>query len=162
MIKKKNLSKRANFLLVNLAAQTHPDQEFVEWVLDENKDLKPQQDELIEAGFIKESENGLVPTTAGIDYLQKGSNTSVDDLIKRITNVIPRNPSFTHMAQNLTDTGLMGAIYALLGEIGRRGDPDNQTAYTYWNKKCADLEKVLTGADPNSLWVRHNEQQEKF
>jgi len=157
----KPLSKRANFLLVNLAAQTHPDQAFVEWVLDQNKDFSAQQQELLELGYVKFVEENLVPTTAGIDYLQKGANTSVDDLVKRITNVIPRNPSFTNMAQNLTDTALMGAIYALLGEIGRRGDPDTP-AYEYWNKKCADLEKVLTGADPNSLWERHNAQQEKF
>lgn len=160
----KKLSKKAEYVLFNLAAQTHPDTNFVLWVEDPNKSTAAAESELLELGFVKEvptaTGTDIVPTKAGIDFLKR--STDADELIRRIQNVIPRNPSFTVMAQNLSDTAVMGAIYALLGEIGRRGDPNDEVAYAYWTRKCADLEAVLTGADPNSLWVRHTKSVESF
>lgn len=161
----KKLSKKAEWLLFNLAAMTHPDATFVEWVENPDRNTTAAESELFELGLVKEINNesggtSIVPTKAGIDFLKR--STDADELIKRIQNVIPRNPSFEIMAKQLTDTAVMGAIYALLGEIGRRGDPTNEAAYAYWNKKCADLESVLTNADPNSLWVRHTKSLESF
>lgn len=163
---RKPLSKRADFLLYNLAAQTHPDQEFVVWVQSEDKNMAIQESELLEAGFVKVVDGGnLVPTKIGLDYLKRSPmqpNIEVGDLLRQIKNVIPRNPSFDHIAENLTDTALMRAFYTLLGEIGRRGDPDQPEKYAYWLQKCKDLEAVITGAEPNMLWERHNKQKDNY
>lgn len=155
---KKKLSNKANYLLFNLAAQTHPNEEFVSWVKDENKDLTVQENELIDAGYL--SQDGKI-TKAGLGYLNK-SATDADELLTRIKNSIPKNPSFDHIAQNLSDTAVVRAIYTLLGEIGRRGDPDNPPAYAWWLEKCKTLEAVLKNAEPNTLWERHNARQDRF
>ena len=161
-MKKKQISKKAAFLLFNLLAQTHPDPTHVEWIQDPNKNLAIQESELLELGLIKDVNGELLPTQAGIEYFNGNSCPDVEQLIQRLKNVIPKNPSFEHMAQSLSDTALMGAIYALFGEVGRRGDPDNPEKYAYFNQKCRDMEVVLKDADPNSLWVRHCKAKEAF
>lgn len=157
MFKKKViLSKKAEFLLYNILAATHPNAEFRDWLTNEEKPVAVQESELLECGYVEDGENGLVPTKLGINYFkQSNGNTDVDQLIKRIENALPRNPSFQHIAENLSDTALIRAFYTILGEVGRRGNPDVPSKYAYWLEKCKTFEAALTQAEPNGLWEKH-------
>jgi hypothetical protein len=150
----RKVSKKAEYLLYNLNISTHPDKSFVEWIDSEDKSIEDQKQELLDAGLVVITEEGLVPTKTGINYF-RGENQDVKDVLQQIKNILPKNPSFEHITQNLTDTALMRLVYTCLGEIGRRGDPENISAYKMWNGKIKDLEKTIVGADPNSLWEKY-------
>lgn len=151
----KKVSKKAEYLLYNLNISTHPDKSFVDWVDSETKDLEDQKSELINAGLAVITEEGLVPTKAGVNYF-RGENLEVKEVLESIKKILPKNPSFEHICGNLTDTALMRLIYTALGEIGYRGDPDNLQKWKMWNEKIKDLEKVIVGADPNTLLEKYN------
>jgi hypothetical protein len=157
MFKKKvTLSKKSEFLLYNILAATHPNPEFREWLSDETKPVTIQESELLEYGFVEDNGEGLVPTKAGINYFkQSNGNQDIDSLIKRLENVIPKNPSFEHIARNLTDTALVRSFYTIIAEAARRGDPDKPAAYAYWLEKFKAWEESLKDAEPNGIWEKH-------
>lgn len=154
------LTLKSKVVLINLLISTHPSEEMRKWMLEENPDFSAQEKELVENGLIEVKPDGtLYPTKKGIAYFNNNDTLEVKDLIERIKNVVPKNPSFKSMASNLTDTAVMGAIYTLLGEIGRRGEGD---AAEYWQEKIKNLQAVLTDATPDTLWERHQAQQNNF
>jgi len=155
----KKLTTKSKVVLMNLLVATHPDPKMREWLLNGDSDFKMQEEELLGAGLIIEFEGNLVPSKAGIEYFNNSGNTDVKDLIQQIRNVVPRNPSFQVMADNLTDTAVMGAIYVLFGQIGKRGEGEDAA---YWQGKITDLQKALNKATPDILWDKHQKQQQNF
>lgn len=146
----KKVSKKAEFLLFNLLAITHRDVAFVDWVQDQSRDTNLAVQELIDAGLIEIDSPEPTPTREGRAYF-KSDDTEVKEVLQQIKNIVGKNPSFKHICSNLTDTALVRLIYTALGEIGYRGDPDNLPKWKMWNEKIKDLEKVIVGADPNTL-----------
>jgi len=158
----KRLSNEASFLLSNLNAQTHPNQTFREWVENPNRDSSKATQELLDAGLIKEINGVFSPTPAGVNYFKPIINPEVSDLIRQIKNVIPNNPKFGIIVESLSDTALVGLTYAIFGEIGRRGDPENPEVVAWWQEKINAFQQVLTDATPDSLWERQKAQNQFF
>lgn len=150
------LSKRADYILQEIAILTHPDTEFQKWVANPDKSVATQESELLEKGLVYQDSvsKELFLTKAGKDYIAH-QDTSIEDLIRQIKNVIPKNPSFQYIAENLSDTALIRAFYTILSEVGRRGDPDQPEKYAYWVEKCKAFEAALENAEPNGLWEKH-------
>lgn len=155
------LSKQAAFLLFNLNGGTHPDIKFREWVDDPNRDTAPATQELLDNGYIQDINGIYSPTKAGVAYFQQNnSSTNVDDLIRQIKQVLPKNLPFGVIVENLTDTALIGLMYSILGEIGVRGNPEDQDAQIYWQGKINALNVVLKDATPDTLWEHHKQKME--
>lgn len=150
------LTKREDLILINFLAQTHPDQEFVEWVEDGNKDLQPIYDSLQKKGLLEVNSLGeYAATSKAIAYVRRPVTPDPVELLKKLEKLVPKNPSFQSMLEGLTDTALVRAFYDLLGEVGRRGNPDVPAKYGYWLEKCKAFELALKDAEPNGLWEKH-------
>lgn len=150
------LTKREDVIAMMIGAQTHPDQEFVKWFEDPEKDTNPIVQSLLKKGVIAEKEGQYQLTKLGNDYMKRPfDELSAKDILKRLEKMIPKNPSFQSIAEGLTDTALIRAFYVILGEVGRRGNPDVPASYDYWLQKCKDFELALKDAEPNALWEKH-------
>lgn len=153
------LTKKEDFVLVNFMAQTHPDQEFVNWVEDPSKDLQPIYDSLQKKGLLEINANGeYTATTKAIAYMRRPVAPDANELLKKLEKLMPRNPSFQSIAEGLSDPALIRAFYVILGEVGRRGNPDVPAKYAYWLEKCKAFEAALTDAEPNGLYEKHGIQ----
>ena len=150
------LTKREDVLLMMIGAQSHPDPEFVQWFDDPEKDTGPIVQSLLKKGVIVERSGRYELTTLGINYMKRPfEEMSAKDILKRLEKMMPKNPSFQAIAEGLTDTALIRAFYVILGEVGRRGNPDIPASYNYWLQKCKDFELALKDAEPNALWEKH-------
>ena len=159
------LSKEASYILANLNAQTHPDLAFRAWVEDPNRDTSKATQELLDGGYMTFINDLPNPTRLGVHYFkpaQAGSNIEVQELIRQIKQNLPRNPKFGVIVEGLSDTALMGLIYAAFGEIGIRGNPEDPEKVEYWQNKVNALQAVLTGATPDTLFEHHKAQMESF
>lgn len=150
------LTKKAKYVLHQLAAQSHPDQTFVAWVNNQAKDISQELDELVKARLVFLYDGEYLPTREGLELLKENNSKQ---LLQKIDMLVPKVPSFENLASNLTPTALMRAIYALLGEIGKRGDPDDTEAYKYWTEKVRDLDQLIHDNDPAGLWERYNKMK---
>lgn len=160
---KTKISNQASFLLANLNAQTHPNESFRQWVDDPNKETAKYTQELLDADLIKEINGIYSPTPAGVHYFTPKQNTQdVDELIRRIKQALPPNPKFSVVVRGLSGTALLGLIYECLGEIGYRGNPDDQDKFNYWQTKINAIQAVLKDATPDTLWEHQQNQMVAF
>lgn len=155
-----HLSKEAAFLLFNLNNQTHPDLNFREWVNDPSRDSGKATQELIDGGYLQEINGVFSPSKLGVEYFRQKSNTDINDIIRTIKQILPKNLPFGVIVENLTDTALIGLMYGILGEIGIRGNPEDQDAQLYWQGKINALNAVLRDATPDTLWLHHKAKME--
>ena len=86
----------------------------------------------------------------------------MDELIRRIKQALPPNPKFSVVVRGLSDTALLGLIYECLGEIGYRGNPDDQDKFNYWQTKINAIQAVLKDATPDTLWEHQQAQMLSF
>ena len=149
-----NLSKKEQYVLINFMAQTHPDQEFTTWV-GSDKDLSPIFASLQKKGYVENVEGEYRTTSLAIQYANRPVTPDANELIRKIEKLVPKNPSFQSIAESLSDTALIRAFYTILGEVGRRGNPDVPAKYTYWLEKIKAFEAALQDAEPNGLWEKH-------
>jgi hypothetical protein len=154
------LSKEAAFLLFNLNNQTHPDLTYRDWVNDAGRDSSKATQELIDDGYLQEINGVYSPSRLGVEYFRQKSNTDINDIIRTIKQILPKNLPFGVIVENLTDTALIGLLYAILGEIGIRGNPEDQDANQYWQNKINALNVVLKDATPDTLWEHHKTKME--
>ena len=163
-VKNVRLSKEAGHVLFNLSAQTHPDPKFRAWVEDEKRNIDAAVEELLDLKLIQNINGVYSPTIAGVNYfkVKPTNDVTVEDLVRRLNNVIPKNPSFTHIADNLTDTGVIASMHALLFQMGKRSNPEDPESIKYWQSKIDDLKKVLAKATPDTLYDRGIKAQEKI
>lgn len=150
------LTKKENLILLLILTQSHPDQAFVEWANNPDRDALPVMEELAKKGLLTAD---FKPTKLAIDYANRPTMPDANELLRKFEKLLPRNPSFQTIAEGLSDTALIRAFYTILGEVGRRGDPDVPAKYAYWTEKCAAFEVALTNAEPNTLWEQHGPKQ---
>lgn len=150
------LTKKEDLILLSVLTKSHPDTVFVEWANDPEKDVLPIMEDLVKKGMLTPE---FKPTKLAIDYAKRPMMPDANELLKKFEKLLPRNPSFQTIAEGLSDTALIRAFYTILGEVGRRGDPDVPSKYKYWCEKCAAFEEALKNAEPNTLWEKHGPKQ---
>lgn len=153
---RKRLSKQAQWLLYMISAQTDSDKEYVNWIANPDRDSDQYIQELITGNYLKVVEGDVHPTPSGRKYF---TNPNPEALFTKLQKVLPKNPKFSAMLSDLTDTALVRFLYEALGEIGRRGNPEKPESVEYWQGKIDALKEVIKDATPDTLWERHNNKK---
>ncbi len=156
------LSRIQNYVLYLLSAQTHPDVELKNFALTATSEEQLTViDELVNLGLVKVINNIASLTKEGIAALPQ-PQPELTDVLRNIKQALPKNPKFGVIVEALSDAALIGLFYEILGEIGERGNPDNEKAYTFWQSKITEFNKVLENATPDSLYERRQKQMQFF
>lgn len=156
------IGKQANFLLHLFGAATHPNQEFREWANNPERDTTTAIAELQNRGFIIVENGDFKLTPQGVQYLNRPDGNNVDDLIRQIKNILPKNPNFRTTVNALSDSALIRMIFECLGEIGERSNPEKPESIEFWQKQIDLIKSVVKDATPDSLWERRVASQESF